>query len=103
VKSGKINVLRQLPIDAVRSRQTSSTTPSISSTGSSGFSRWSTGRSRETNTTSRLPSRSDIPLAVAIHHFPTQLMLDELDRRLLDEVVFGVSAYDSITFRIMAK
>jgi 4-hydroxy-3-methylbut-2-en-1-yl diphosphate synthase IspG/GcpE len=28
-----------------------------------------------------------VPLVVAIHHIPTQLMLHELDRRLLDEVV----------------
>ena len=30
-------------------------------------------------------------------------MLDELEGRLLDEVVFGEGAHESITFRIMAK
>jgi hypothetical protein len=33
------------------------------------------------------------PFILAIHHFPTQLMLHELDRRLLDEVVFGVGTH----------
>ncbi len=32
------------------------------------------------------------PLVPAIHHIPAQLMLHELDRRLLDEMVFGVGA-----------
>ena len=34
-----------------------------------------------------------IPFSIAIHHIPAQLMLHELDRRLLDEVIFGVGGH----------
>ena len=40
---------------------------------------------------------------MAIHHIPIRFVLHELDRRLLDQVVYGVAAHDSMAFRIMAK
>ncbi len=41
----------------------------------------------------------DVPL-----HIPTQLMLHELGRRLLDEVIFSVAAdHGFIALRIIAK
>jgi hypothetical protein len=38
-----------------------------------------------------------------LSHLPTQLSPHELDRRLLDEMVFGVAAHFFMTLAIIAK
>ena len=42
-------------------------------------------------------------LPEAIHHITSQLMLHELNRRLLDEMVFGVAAHFCMTLAIIPK